>query len=38
MVCRSGNRSGLASESLTEKDLKEKDMVGGMSNWESDME
>ncbi|WP_417168760.1 rhodanese-like domain-containing protein [Terrihalobacillus insolitus] len=38
MVCRSGNRSSLASEWLTEKGFKVKNMVGGMSNWESDME
>lgn len=38
MVCRSGNRSGLASEWLAEKGFKVKNMVGGMSNWESDME
>lgn len=38
MVCRSGNRSGLASEWLTEKGFKVKNMVGGMSDWESDME
>ena len=38
MVCRSGNRSGLASEWLTEKGFKVKNMVGGMSNWESDIE
>lgn len=38
MVCRSGNRSGLASEWLTEKGFQVKNMVGGMSNWESDME
>ncbi|MCM3716668.1 rhodanese-like domain-containing protein [Alkalihalobacillus oceani] len=36
MVCRSGNRSGLASEWLTEKGFKVKNMVGGMSNWESE--
>jgi rhodanese-related sulfurtransferase len=38
MVCRSDNRSGLASEWLTEKGFQVKNMVGGMSNWESDME
>lgn len=38
MVCRSGNRSGLASEWLTDKGFKVKNMVGGMSKWENDME
>ncbi|MDC3424336.1 rhodanese-like domain-containing protein [Aquibacillus sp. 3ASR75-11] len=38
MVCRSGNRSGLASDWLTDKGFKVKNMAGGMSEWDSDLE
>ncbi|MFB1098481.1 rhodanese-like domain-containing protein [Terribacillus sp. JSM ZJ617] len=38
MVCRSGNRSGLASEWLTGKGFKVKNMTGGMNDWESETE
>ncbi|GLY09685.1 rhodanese-like domain-containing protein [Pseudobacillus badius] len=33
VVCRSGNRSSLACEWLTEKGLKVKNMTGGMNSW-----
>ncbi|MFP7252996.1 rhodanese-like domain-containing protein [Terribacillus goriensis] len=38
MVCRSGNRSGLASEWLTNKGFKVKNMTGGMNDWKSETE
>ena len=38
MVCRSGNRSGLASEWLTAKGYKVKNMTGGMNDWDSETE
>jgi rhodanese-related sulfurtransferase len=38
MVCRSGNRSGLASEWLQERGFKIKNMTGGMMNWNGDLE
>ncbi|MDC3417166.1 rhodanese-like domain-containing protein [Aquibacillus salsiterrae] len=38
IVCRTGNRSSLASEWLSGKGFKVKNMVGGMSEWQSDME
>ncbi|WP_078594752.1 rhodanese-like domain-containing protein [Evansella clarkii] len=33
MVCRSGNRSGLASEWLSDRGYKVKNMTGGMLKW-----
>lgn len=38
MVCHAGNRSGLACEWLRDKGFKVKNMAGGMSEWESDIE
>ncbi len=38
IVCRSGNRSGLACEWLMEKGFMVKNMVGGMISWASDLE
>ncbi|PAD37145.1 rhodanese-like domain-containing protein [Terribacillus saccharophilus] len=38
MVCRSGKRSGLASEWLTDKGFKVKNMTGGMNDWKSETE
>ena len=38
IVCRSGNRSSLACEWLTEKGFKVKNMTGGMSNWTGHIE
>ncbi|TFB21407.1 rhodanese-like domain-containing protein [Filobacillus milosensis] len=38
IVCRSGNRSGLASEWLQERGFKIKNMTGGMSKWKGDLE
>ncbi|EGL18072.1 hypothetical protein HMPREF9413_5575 [Paenibacillus sp. HGF7] len=33
VVCRSGNRSGLACELLTEQNFDVINMTGGMNNW-----
>lgn len=33
VICRSGNRSGLACELLHEKGLQIVNMTGGLSNW-----
>lgn len=33
IMCRSGNRSGLACELLSEKGLKVANMTGGLSKW-----
>ncbi|MFE4572592.1 rhodanese-like domain-containing protein [Paenibacillus chitinolyticus] len=33
VVCRSGNRSGLACELLTEQNFDVVNMTGGMNNW-----
>ncbi|MFK4342706.1 MULTISPECIES: rhodanese-like domain-containing protein [unclassified Paenibacillus] len=33
MVCRSGNRSGLACELLGEKGFHAVNMIGGMNEW-----
>ena len=33
IVCRSGNRSGLASEWLIDRGFKVKNMTGGMKKW-----
>ena len=38
MVCRSGSRSGKASEFLQDKGYKVKNMVGGMLNWENEVD
>lgn len=38
MVCRSGSRSGMAAEFLQDKGYKVKNMVGGMLNWEDEVE
>ncbi|KIV58399.1 hypothetical protein TS65_05980 [Aneurinibacillus migulanus] len=38
MVCRSGNRSGMASEWLSERGYHVKNMVGGMLDWTGDIE
>jgi rhodanese-related sulfurtransferase len=38
MVCRSGNRSGMASEWLNERGYHVKNMVGGMLDWTGDIE
>jgi rhodanese-related sulfurtransferase len=38
MVCRSGNRSGLASEWLQERGFKVKNMQGGMMSWKDQTE
>lgn len=38
MVCRSGSRSGMAAEYLQDKGYKVKNMVGGMLNWEDEVE
>ncbi|WP_425712568.1 rhodanese-like domain-containing protein [Fictibacillus sp. Mic-4] len=38
MVCQSGNRSGMAAEFLQDKGYKVKNMVGGMLNWEDEVE
>lgn len=38
MVCRSGNRSGMASEWLTERGYRVKNMVGGMLDWSGSTE
>lgn len=38
IVCRSGNRSGLASGWLKDKGFKVKNMTGGMNDWESETE
>ncbi|UTR11556.1 rhodanese-like domain-containing protein [Evansella sp. LMS18] len=41
IVCRSGNRSGLASEWLTDRSYQVKNMTGGMLKWneeEQDMQ
>jgi len=38
IVCRSGNRSGLASEWLHERGFKIKNMTGGMLEWKGDLE
>jgi rhodanese-related sulfurtransferase len=38
MVCRSGARSGMASEWLAEQGYKVKNMVGGMLEWRGEVE
>ncbi|MFT9849669.1 rhodanese-like domain-containing protein [Aneurinibacillus sp. REN35] len=38
MVCRSGNRSGMASEWLAERGYRVKNMVGGMLDWSGSTE
>lgn len=38
MVCRSGGRSGKASEFLTEKGYSVTNVNGGMLNWEDEVE
>jgi rhodanese-related sulfurtransferase len=38
MVCRSGARSGMASEWLAEQGYKVKNMVGGMLEWPGEVE
>jgi rhodanese-related sulfurtransferase len=38
MVCRSGARSGMASEWLAEQGYKVKNMAGGMLEWPGDVE
>jgi len=38
IVCRSGNRSGLASEWLQERGFKIKNMTGGMSEWKGELD
>ncbi|MFC4767204.1 rhodanese-like domain-containing protein [Effusibacillus consociatus] len=39
MVCRSGNRSGKACEYLMSRGYRNvKNMMGGMMNWEGDIE
>ncbi|GEN35898.1 rhodanese-like domain-containing protein [Aneurinibacillus danicus] len=38
MVCRSGNRSGMASEWLAERGYNVKNMVGGMLEWPGSVE
>ncbi|WP_068618564.1 rhodanese-like domain-containing protein [Paenibacillus tuaregi] len=37
LVCRSGNRSGLAYEMLKEKGFKVVNMTGGMNAWNGDL-
>lgn len=37
IVCRSGNRSELASEWLMDKGFKVKNMSGGMTKWSEDV-
>lgn len=37
MVCRSGNRSGQASEFLKENGYDVRNMVGGMLDWKGDL-
>lgn len=38
MVCRSGGRSGRASQFLEDQGYKVINMIGGMLNWEGDLE
>ncbi|MNN03935.1 putative adenylyltransferase/sulfurtransferase MoeZ [compost metagenome] len=38
VICRSGNRSGLACELLSERGYSVVNMVGGMMAWEGDIE
>ncbi|WP_102344957.1 rhodanese-like domain-containing protein [Bacillus sp. Marseille-P3661] len=38
MVCRSGNRSGIAAQFLKDKGYKVKNMIGGMLNWKDRVE
>ncbi|MFC4322990.1 rhodanese-like domain-containing protein [Litchfieldia salsa] len=38
IVCRSGNRSGLASEWLQDRGFKIKNMAGGMTEWKGDFD
>ncbi|OCA92854.1 rhodanese-like domain-containing protein [Pseudobacillus wudalianchiensis] len=38
VVCRSGNRSSLACEWLSEKGFNVKNMAGGISNWTGPIE
>lgn len=37
VMCRSGNRSGLACELLHEKGFKVVNMTGGLNEWNSDL-
>ncbi|MGN9864531.1 rhodanese-like domain-containing protein [Bacillus swezeyi] len=37
MICRSGNRSSLASEWFIDKGFKVRNMAGGMMKWNSDI-
>jgi len=38
IVCRSGNRSSLACEWLSERGFQVKNMTGGMMNWKGEVE
>jgi rhodanese-related sulfurtransferase len=38
VVCRSGNRSSLACEWLSERGFQVKNMTGGMINWKGEVE
>lgn len=38
MVCRSGNRSGMATQFLNSMGFKAINMVGGMMNWTGELE